>query len=180
MGILILGWGWLGYVTLRRQELRDPLVASVDVAGGLVILILCALAIPPGRRLTSLNWANAAAIMGVVPVAAVTYRRTATSFAAAAALAATCLILARLGLAQATVKPNLTDMVSTGMYFFAPFVAARPIQAKLRQWAGEQDELDRQRRDAERALAIEHERNRQNRLLHDTVLQTILDHFTTG
>jgi signal transduction histidine kinase len=160
------GSAWVAAESLRRGAFVSGWRAVVDVGVGLAALVGCGLAMSPALRLTSLNWSNVFAITAVGPGAAVAHRRLAAGAISVVLLAGTTLVLA-------SPHAQQLDLLSTAAYYAGLFLAARYIAGRVRGWARERDVLESERNAAERALAVEQERNRQHRLLHDTALQML-------
>ncbi len=165
--ILVVGEsGWVAARTLARRSVLDPIIAGVEGIVGLVAVLSCALAIPASQRLTALNWGNVFAIVGVAPGVAIAYRRLLPGLISTAILDTAALVLGRVSGAP-------IERVTTAVYFLGLYGAARYIQRQVRGWGREHERLEALRRAAERDLAVEQERSRQYRVIHDTALQTL-------
>jgi signal transduction histidine kinase len=153
---------WLATRTIPRGSFADPLGAWVDAVAGAAALAGFGYALFRWQLLGSLDWAISLAY-GVALGSAVAHRRLIPGVLTTTALAA-------VTLASRQGTPGLTSAI---LYFAGFFSVARYVQKKAREWARRQDRQQTLRREAEQTLAAEQERNRQHRLIHDTVLQTV-------
>jgi signal transduction histidine kinase len=165
----LLESAWLARRCWRRQAYDEAFPALVDTGCGLVGLVAIAAATTPEDRTTWLNWVCPLTFGTAAGVAVAVDRRTATAWPVllAGTYVATVVPSMRMGGSQvATAVANTTSYAN---YFVAAHRFIRRLRRDARQLETARQETLRERE----RLATEQERNRQHRLLHDSVLQTL-------
>jgi signal transduction histidine kinase len=162
--------GWLVKRCLRTGI--DPLAARVEVAVGTVGIMALAAATQPADRTTSLNWMLPYSVGGAVGIA-MAVDPVPEGIASVAAMAGTYLATTTLGTAKVPSSGNLVTAIANAMSYVGFYAVAVSILTVLRRTLSALDEARALAQERGEVLAIEHERNRQHRLLHDSAIQTL-------
>jgi signal transduction histidine kinase len=159
--------GWLARQTRRRGSHRELLLA--DASFGVAGLVAMASTLAPGDRTASMNWMLPYTVVsaGAGPLALSRTEARSVAAGLAAVYGATVSSELRAGGSAATAA--LANIVS-----YAGFSLALDLFiGMLRGFAAQVDEARAEAVERGQRLAVEAERNRQHRLLHDSVLQTL-------
>jgi len=160
---------WLARRCWRRRAFEEKFPALVDTGAGLVGLVTIAAATKAEDRTTWLNWMCPLTFGTAAGVAIAVDDRSSVGWPAllAGTYVATVWPSMKMGGSQiATAAANTTSYVN---YYFA----AKRFVRRLRNDARELEAARQETLDERERLATEQERNRQHRLLHDSVLQTL-------
>jgi signal transduction histidine kinase len=162
--------GWLIGRCVRTGI--DPLAARVEVGVGTVGLLALAAATQPADRTTSLNWMLPYSVGGAVGIA-MAVDPVPEGIASVAAMAGTYLATTTLGTSKSLHSSNSVTAIANAMSYVGFYAVAVSILTVVRGTNRALDEARALAQERGEGLAIEHERNRQHRLLHDSALQTL-------
>jgi len=162
--VVILSLFW------RRRAVRGPVLASVDVAFGMMALVAMVALTSASARSSWVNWA-CPFTYGSVVIALLAFRRR-TAAAVAVAFAGVYLVTVASSLTAS--KPDLlATSLANAMTYIGLLVAGSFIFGALRRSAAEADNARAEAVTRGARLAAERERNAQHRILHDSALQTL-------
>lgn len=166
--------GWLIHRCVPGGR-AEPTAVRVDVATGVVGLLAMARAMDPADRTTSMNWVMPYTV-GSAAGLSMGFGAGAEGIGSISALAATYLATAR-GEKGSTQRTTAVANAASYVGFFtvaesvtrAVRRASRSLAAARAEAATRGEQLLRE----QHRLTVERERNRQNRLIHDSALQTL-------
>jgi signal transduction histidine kinase len=162
--------------------IREAGPRRVDTVTGLVGLLAMAAATRPEDRTTSLNWMMPLTVGSTIGHA-LTDEKGPDGIVAVTAMSATYLVTAVGGKRRSEhLVTALTNAASYAGFYAVANGVIRYMRRSARELAAARQEASEQSRRlaAEHAaLAVERERNRQHRLIHDSALQT-LEAVATG
>jgi signal transduction histidine kinase len=162
--VVILSLFW------RRRAVRGPVLASVDVAFGMMALVAMVALTSGSARSSWVNWA-CPFTYGSVVIALLAFRRRT---AAAVAVAFAGVYLVTVASSLTADKPDLlATSLANAMTYIGLLVAGSFIFGALRRSAAEADYARAEAVTRGARLAAERERNAQHRILHDSALQTL-------
>ena len=162
--VVILSLFW------RRRAVRGPVLASVDVAFGMMALVAMVALTSGSARSSWVNWA-CPFTYGSVVIALLAFRRR-TAAAVAVAFAGVYLVTVASSLTAG--KPDLlATSLANAMTYIGLLVAGSFVFGALRRSAAEADNARAEAVTRGARLAAERERNAQHRILHDSALQTL-------
>lgn len=162
--VVILSLFW------RRRAVRGPVLASVDVAFGMMALVAMVALTSGSARSSWVNWA-CPFTYGSVVIALLAFRRRT---AAAVAVAFAGVYLATVASSLTASKPDLlATSLANVITYIGLLVAGSFVFGALRRSAAEADNARAEAVTRGARLAAERERNAQHRLLHDSALQTL-------
>lgn len=163
--------GWVLRRCLRASTI-DATAARVDTAVGIAGILGLAAATRPEDRTTSLNWMLPYTVGGTVALG-IAVDAVPEGITAVTAMAATYLATTTLGDPRSRTEGQVTTAVANAMSYAGFYAVAGSIVGVLRRSSRELDVARELARERGERLAIEHERNRQYRLLHDSAIQTL-------
>ncbi len=160
---------WMSRRAMKRGSLDEPVPILIDVGCGLGALLSLSSAMTTEQRTTWLNWAEPATF-GIAGGAALVLGNTGGSIVTAV-LGSTH--AATLRQPDESTLGSLIGAAGNMNNYAVCYVAIRTLVARLRRSAAETDEARRDAVERGERLAAERERGRQERLIHDSALQTL-------